>query len=81
MLKTLTGTTTLDQTHLAMGTFINSDQAYLTLAAEIIQRITRLKDDQDYLLHPKHFVNLAIRSLAIKEGNKSLKDLFCALQE
>ena len=81
VLKTLTGTTTVDQTHLAMGTFINSDQAYLTLAAEIIQRITRLKDDQDYLLHPKHFVNLAIRSLAIKEGNKSLKDLFCALQE
>ena len=52
----------------------SSDLTELTIHAEIIQRILYLKEDQNYLLHPKTFVKLAIKELTIKEGNSRIKN-------
>ena len=68
-----------------LGTTSNNDRAKdilaissygtarLTLNAEIIQRIQFLRDDTDYLLHPNHFVRMAIKDLIRKEGNLRVK--------
>lgn len=48
-------------------------QEDLTLHAEIMLRITYLKDEQNYLIRPKTFVQLALRDLVIKERNEVVK--------
>ena len=53
-----------------------STPASMTLIAEILQTITSLRSEQEYLLHPKFIARRAIKNIAIKEGNKKLKDLF-----
>ena len=53
----------------------------LTAKAEILSRILQLRDDQDYLLHPRKFVKLAIEAVARREGKietkNELNDLLC----
>ena len=51
----------------------STDLRDLTIHAEIIQRILYLKEDQEYLLHPKAFVELGIKDLIMKEGKADLK--------
>ena len=68
----------LDKKAIALGTFTNSNIAYLTLSAEILQRISYLKDDQTYLIHPKAFVANAIKSLIKKEKDSVLKEVYCS---
>ena len=53
-----------------------STPASMTLIAEILQTITSLRSEQEYLLHPKFIARRAIKNISIKEGNKKLKDLF-----
>ena len=48
----------------------------LTLTAEIIQMILQLRPEQNYLTHPKQFVERAIKNLKIKEGNKKIRGDF-----
>ena len=51
-----------------------NDTTVLTLHAEIIQRILYLKDDANYLIHPKTFVNAAIKDLIVKENKINIKN-------
>ena len=69
---------TQNEIALALGCFNNSTQAYLTLAVEILQRISYLKDNQQYLIHPTQLVKQCIRSIQIKERDKNLKDILGA---
>ena len=48
--------------------------ACLTIKAEILNRLLQLRDDQNYLIHPKNFVINAIRSLSKKEITPELKE-------
>ena len=56
-----------------MGVKLDQTLATLTLKAEIIGRILVLKE-QNYLLHPKHFVKLALENLIKREQGKEIKD-------
>ena len=53
---------------------IDQVPAVLTVKAEIIGRILGLPWEQTYLIHPKHFVTLAIESLIKKENKTEMKD-------
>ena len=57
-----------------LGCYINSTTTVLTINAEIISRIHLLKDDANYLQHPKHFVRQALIFLLKREKNEDIKD-------
>ena len=65
---------------LALGTFNNSNLTYLTLVAEILQIISRLKDEPTYLILPKKVISIAIKTLIVKERNSIIKDLLLTLR-
>ena len=54
---------------------VRKDLAELSVHAEVLQRILYLKEDQTFLIHPKSFVELALKDLAKKEGNAGIKNL------
>ena len=71
----------LPRTKAIMGSYLNSEVVVLTLNAEILLRLLALKDDDNYLIHPKHFVRNAVSYLTkrekkreVKEGLKSILD-------
>ena len=55
-----------------MGTKLDQTLTSLTVKAEILSWILRLKDSQTYLVHPKHLVRMALRGLARKETKKEI---------
>ena len=57
-----------------LGFHLNSNRTILTICAEILQRIMSLKDDLDYVLHPKLIVKQALMFLVKRERNNSVKD-------
>ena len=57
-----------------LGFHLNSNRTILTIYAEILQRIMSLKDDLDYVLHPKLIVKQALMFLVKRERNNSVKD-------
>ena len=57
-----------------LGARVEETMACLTIKAEILNRLLQLRDDQNYLIHPKNFVINAIRSLSIKEITPELKE-------
>ena len=63
----------------ALAAVAGSTLASMTLTAELLQTILYLKPDPTYLVHPKALVNMAIKNLAIKEGNKTIKGDFIEL--
>ena len=52
---------------------LNSDITSMTINAEILQRILSLKDNNNYTLHPKFFVKLAISHLTKREKQANIK--------
>ena len=52
----------------------SNDTTALTLHAEITQRLLYLKDDANYLIHPRTFVNAAIKDLIVKENKVNIKN-------
>ena len=64
---------------LAMGASLQQSLTNLTLKAEILTKILAMKDDQSYLIHPKHFVKMAVKSVAIKETRKEIRNDLRAL--
>ena len=54
----------------------NASLTTMTLTAEILLMILQLKPEQNFLRHPKSFVERAIKSLKVKEGNKKIKNDF-----
>ena len=57
-----------------LGARVEETMACLTIKAEILNRLLQLRDDQNYLIHPKNFVINAIRSLSKKEITPELKE-------
>jgi hypothetical protein len=66
----------LDRLETVMG--VHSRDWLLCVHAELLKRILLLRSDQNYLTHPKHFVDRAIKSLRHRERNTSNKE---ALQD
>jgi hypothetical protein len=61
-----------------MGSHLEANLATLTLTAEIILRITYLRDEQNYLLLPRTLVTNCIKTLARNETGElkqALKNL------
>ena len=63
-----------DPLPIVMGASTTQALGFLTLKAEIIGRILGLPQDQSYLIHPKHFVKMTIKSLIKKERNYEMKN-------
>lgn len=61
---------------LITGTSIGTSAASMTLIAELMQTILHLRQEQNYLLHPKFLVKRAIKNLSIKEGNVKMRRCF-----
>ena len=53
----------------SLGAMMGSSLATTTINAEILQRILTLKRDQNYLIHPKIFVEHALKLLLKRERN------------
>ena len=62
-----------------LGAFTNSNKAFLTLAAEILNRITGLKSDTNYLVHPKAVLAYAIKALATNETEDKMREIYSSL--
>ena len=63
-----------------MGNFRMANLSYLTLAAEIIQRLLYLKDTETFLIRPKFFVENWAKAILSKETNLEIKEtLYSAL--
>ena len=63
----------LDNLAKALGARKDDNIATLTLKAEVIQSIIRLRPDQNY---PKLFVENIVKRLGIKERKKDIKEIF-----
>lgn len=59
-----------------LGAFTNSNKAFVTLAAEILGKIMGLRDEENFLIHPKFFVRNSIKALSIKEKDAKLRELY-----
>ena len=57
-----------------LGSYLSSSPTVLTINAEIIQRIHLLKEDLNYLIHPKHFVRQALIFLLKREKKLHIKE-------
>ena len=66
----------LDNLAKALGASKDDNIATLTLKAEVIQSIIRLRPDQNYLTHPKLFVENIVKRLGMKERKKDFKEIF-----
>ena len=65
---------TLESNTVAMGSNPESNPTILTLNAEILLRISYLRDDQNYLIHPKAFVTNCIKALIRNERKTDIKE-------
>lgn len=64
----------LDNLAKALGASKDDNIATLTLKAEV--SIIRLRPDQNYLTHPKLFVENIVKRLGMKERKKDFKEIF-----
>ena len=73
-----------DRTNLILGLMRESTPLVLSIHAEVIARITALRDQADYLLRPRILVRLALELILRREKSDelktSLKDLLDRLQ-
>ena len=58
---------------LILGSNLNSNSSLLTINAEILQRILSLKDEANYLVHPKVLVKQALTHLLRREKRTQIK--------
>ena len=70
-----------DITKAALGTLVDSNPLVLTINAEILTRILYLKEDQNFLLHPRKVIEQAIKMLHRRERDRLLKDALKDLLE
>ena len=72
----LTGTNLINEPieNKVFGALRQANIQYMTLAAEIIQRILYLKDDQNFLIRPINLVQQSIKTCARKERDMNLKE-------
>ena len=63
-----------DRAAAILGVYLDSNPVILTINAEILQRISCLKDNENYLVHPKHFVKNALKFLIRREQKRATKE-------
>ena len=72
-----------DPTKAALGAIIRTDPISMTLHAETLLRILYLKDEQNYLTHPKTIVKHVIKLTGKREKDpaikRAMKDLLTGL--
>ena len=64
----------IDPSKSCIGAQINSSPAILTINAEILTRILTLKDNQNYLLHPKKLLELSLKLIYKRENKIEIKN-------
>ena len=69
----------IDPIKAGMGGHIESNEVLMTVNAEILLRLLYLKDDQNYLVHPKVIVEQCLRLVGDRDRNKKVKTLMCNL--
>jgi hypothetical protein len=66
------GLTNYDRLEAIMG--VHTELELLNVHTEILQRILRLPKEGEYLIHPKHFVKLAIKNVLKNERNEKVRN-------
>ena len=72
---------TIDGPKRVTGSFVEATPTILTINAEILLRISYLKSNQNYLIHPKTFVVQCLRTIARNEKKVEIKDELKTLLE
>ena len=62
-----------DRTKACLGALIEGNKDVLTINAEILTRILYLKSDQNFLLHPKKIIELALKLILRREQKTEIK--------
>lgn len=70
-LRLMNSSPNLDRLQAILG--VHSDPALLPLHCEILKRILHLPRTNEFLIHPKHFVKLAIKCVLSKERADDVK--------
>ena len=71
----------LDPLKAAIGCYLEASPSSITLDAEILLRISYLRDTQNYLIHPNVVVKQCLSSLARKEKNVKIREDLKSLLE
>ena len=71
----------VDRVQAIMGATMNTDPLILSIHAELLLRILRIKEDANYLIRPKVMVKLAIELVARNEKSDEIKRRLVALLE
>ena len=71
----------LDPLKAAIGCYLEASPSSITLDAEILLRISYLRDTQNYLIHPNVVVKQCLSSLARKEKNLKIREDLKSLLE
>ena len=71
----------VDSRSLVLGSFVESTPTILTLHAEILQRILYLREEQNYLVHPKTLVTHCLKLIARSEKRATVRDEIKSLLE
>ena len=71
----------VDRVQAIMGATMNTDPLILSIHAELLLRILRIKEDANYLIRPKVIVKLAIELVARNEKSDEIKRRLLALLE
>ena len=72
-------TNTEDQLDKIYGAHKGATLATLTVHYEVLNRIMRLKDEANYLEHPKFIVQQAVKFILKVDKNKNVTDLLKTL--
>ena len=62
-----------------IGSSVESTMTNLTLNAEILLRISYLREEQNYLIHPRTFVKNCLKAIERNEGKAEIKEEIKAL--
>ena len=71
----------LDSYETTLGCHMTSNTAILTLNAEILLRIMYLKENQNYMMHPKALVMLCLKSIARNDKAKAGTSIKALLEQ
>ena len=72
--KVPTGNLDFDDPSPFLAAKLDDNLATLTVQAEVLRRLLILKEDQNYLIHPRVLIRLILLHLIKREGNRSLKE-------
>ena len=63
----------IDNIKANLGATVDSNMTIVTINAEVLQRILALRREQDYLIHPKKIIELALKLIHRRERSEIIK--------